>query len=61
MKKPRTINALYEELITADPNCALTKTALRRLVVTGKIPSTRIGVKYLVCLEDVAEFMEAVR
>lgn len=59
MKKPRTINALYEELIAADPNCGLTKTAIRRLVTTGRIPSTKIGQKYLVCLEDVEAFMEA--
>lgn len=52
MKKPRTINALYEELIAEDPNCAITKTALRRLVTTGAIPSTRVGTKYLVCKED---------
>ena len=58
MKKPRTINTLYE-LITADPNCALTKTALRRLIIAGTIPSTKIGQKYLVCLEDVEAFLEA--
>ena len=59
MKKPRTINTLYEVLITADPNCALTKTALRRLIIAGTIPSTKIGQKYLVCLEDVEAFLEA--
>jgi len=40
-----------------DPDTALTKTALRRFVVTGTIPSVKVGNKYLIALEDVEEFL----
>lgn len=59
MKHVRTIDKLHEELLSEDPGCALTKTALRRLVITGAIPSTRIGQKYLVSREAVEKYMEA--
>lgn len=47
----RGIDAAHAELLKADPACALTKTALRRLVVTGEIPSVRVGTKYLIDLD----------
>ena len=40
----------------ADPGTALTKTALRRLVTSGQIPSVRVGAKYLVDLNAINEF-----
>jgi len=54
----RTINeaaAYFQEL---DPGTALTKTAIRRLVTTGTIPSTRIGNKYLVDVDQVAIYLQ---
>lgn len=52
----RTIDAAHAELIAADPGCELTKTALRRLVITGRVPSVRIGEsrngKYLVDIDQ---------
>lgn len=59
MEKVRTIEQLHRELLADDPGCALTKTALRRLVITGSIPSTRVGAKYLVSREAVEKYMEA--
>lgn len=59
MKHYRTINQLHKELLENDPACALTKSALRRLVVAGTIPSTKIGQKYLISLEDVEEFIDS--
>ena len=60
MAQVRTIEQMHKDLIAADPSCALTKTALRRLVVTGVIPSLKIGQKYLISKEAVEKFMEAV-
>lgn len=59
--KIRTLDQLHRELLEDDPNCALTRTALRRLVVTGAIQSRKIGQKYLVTKEDVVTFMEGAR
>ena len=58
MAKPRTITELHRELLEEDPHCALTKSALRRLVVTGAIPSVRVGVKYLINRESVDRYLE---
>ncbi len=58
MAKARTINEMHKELMKEDPSCGLTKTALRRLVVTGAIPSVRVGVKYLVTRESVDRYLE---
>lgn len=59
--KIRTIDKLHEELMADDPGCALTRSALRRLVVTGVIPSTKIGQKYLVSREAVEKYMEVAK
>jgi hypothetical protein len=47
----RTIGEAHAELVKLDPSCCLTPTALRRKVVTGEIPSTRVGRKYLLDLD----------
>lgn len=57
----RTILEAHAYLMSADPETALTKTAFRRLVVTGEIPSVRIGSKYLVALESVEEYLSGER
>lgn len=61
MRQIRTIDQMHKDLLADDPHCALTKTALRRLVVTGVIQSTRVGQKYLVSREAVEAFMETSR
>ena len=61
MQHVRTIDALHKELMADDPGCALTKSALRRLVTTGKIPSTRVGQKYLVSREAVEKYIEVAK
>lgn len=54
---PRTISQLHAEMIASDPDCALTLSALRRLIRCGAIRSCRVGQKYLVTHEAVAEFL----
>jgi len=53
----RTISQLYKEVKRIDPDSALTPTALRRLVISGKIPSARAGKKYLVTVEALEAYM----
>lgn len=45
MKKIRTIQSAYEEIVKADPGTCITLSAIRRAVSTGEIPSRRIGAK----------------
>ncbi len=53
----RTIDQAAVWLQENDPETALTKTALRRLVVTGQLPSVRIGQKYLISLETLEDYL----
>lgn len=57
MPRMRTIDQAAAWLQENDPDCAFTKTALRRLVVTGQMPSVRIGQKYLIDLDVLTEFL----
>lgn len=52
----RTIDEAYGEILKSDPQTSITKTAFRRFVRTGKIPSVKIGRKTFVNLEAVARF-----
>lgn len=57
----RTIEQLYADVKRLDPDTALTKTALRRLVLSGDIPSRRAGQKYLVTMEALEAYMNGVQ
>ncbi len=57
MPRMRTIDQTFSWLQETDPETALTKTALRRIVTTGELPSVRIGSKYLVDLDVLADFL----
>lgn len=52
----RTIDEAYYTIKESDPNTALTKTGLRKLVVSGEIPSVRVGKKYLVAIENISKW-----
>lgn len=54
----RTIDQAAEWLQKADPDTAFTKTALRRMVVTGQLPSVRVGHKYLIDLGTLEVFLQ---
>ena len=53
----RTVDQAAAWLREQDPETALTKTALRRLVVTGQLPSVRVGLKYLISLETLEDYL----
>ena len=48
MPRMRTINEAARYVKATDPETALTETAIRRLLITGAVPSVRVGVKYLI-------------
>lgn len=57
MRRMRTISqaaAWFEEI---DSGTALTKTAIRRLVLTGVIPHVPVGNKRLIALEDLEAYL----
>ena len=51
----RTIGAAIRAIREADPGTALTERALRRLVISGAVPSVRVGTKYLINLDLLLE------
>lgn len=57
VRRMRTIDAAWKYVKELDPDTSLTKSALRRLIVSGTIPHTRIGTKYLVCLETLEAYL----
>lgn len=52
MARWRKIRDGYREIKSADPNTALSESAIRRMVQRGDIPSYRIGTHYLINLDD---------
>lgn len=57
MSRMRGIEEGFREIQANDPGTSLTKTALRRLVTTGEIPSVKIGTKYLFDLDVVERYL----
>ena len=53
----RTISETIEHLKKEDPGCSFTATALRRMIVSGEIPSTRIGIKYLIDIDRLENYL----
>lgn len=58
LPKMRTPHNAIKELQQADPKTELTERALRRLILTGEIPSVRIGNKYLVNMETLFDYLK---
>lgn len=54
--KMRTVDEVYDYILKCDPKTGITRTALKRLVKTGKIESVAVGRKTLVNLEAVERF-----
>ena len=52
MARWRKIREAYAEIKAADPNTALSESAIRRMVQRGDIPSYKIGTHYLINLDD---------
>lgn len=55
----RTIEQLAHYMKEQDTETALTKTAIRRLVITGALPSIKVGAKYLVAVENLEDYLQS--
>lgn len=53
----RTISEAAKWVKETDPHTALTPTAIRRLVISGELPSRRAGTKYLINLDTLELYM----
>lgn len=53
----RTIDNAYAEIKALDPSTDFTKRALRRMVATKEIPTTKIGNKNLINLDRLLEIL----
>ncbi len=56
-KRIRTVNTAFEEIKAKDPNSAITKTAIRRLLSNGTIPSINIGNKVIFNMDDLENIL----
>ena len=61
MLHTRTIREAAVWFKTQDPQTCLTETAIRTLVRSGKVPSVRVGKKYLVALEALEAYLAGTR
>jgi len=58
MTHVRTIKEAAAYFKAEDEGTCLTETAIRTLVRSGKIASTKVGKKYLVSLETLEDFLQ---
>ena len=54
MRAPRTAAEYYKQ---QDPNTAITEAFIRRLINNGDIPVVKNGVKQLVSIESIDEYL----
>ena len=53
----RTVNTAYAEIKAKDPQTAVTKNAIRTIVIAGKIPSLQFGNKVVFNLDDLEDYL----
>ncbi len=61
MQRIRTLSETYEHIKQMDAKTAITPNALRRMVVSGQIPYTKAGKKYLIDLDVLFEYLKGTR
>lgn len=54
----RTIQQCIDTLKEADKNTALTKNALRQMVLQGLLPSVKVGNKHLIAYENLEIYLK---
>lgn len=53
----RTIKEAYAEIKEADPKTAITQSYIRRLIVSGTVPSAMAGRRYLVNMDELEIYL----
>lgn len=61
MIRYRTIKGAVQELQTEDPSTEITEYLLRKLVISGEVPSLKTGKKYIVNVYELLDDIERAR
>ena len=61
MSRLRTLTDTYKYIKEMDADTAITPYALRRLVISGHIPSVKIGKKYLIDIDTLLGDLKTTR
>jgi hypothetical protein len=61
MAKIRTLAEAYTYIKEIDPETAITRNALRRMVVSGNVPCVKAGKKYLIDMDVLFEYLKGTR
>jgi hypothetical protein len=61
MPRIRTLAETYKCLKEMDTETAITKNALRRMVITGNVPCVKVGKKYLIDLDVLFEYLKGTK
>lgn len=59
LPRMRTLDECYRELKQIDPNTAVSKYFVRRLAVSGAIPTVKCGCKRLINLDGLIEYLQS--
>lgn len=59
MPRMRLLKQAHAEIVAADPDTALTKTALRRLVLSGVIPTVYSGRKRFINMDALLDYLDS--
>ncbi|PKM84574.1 MAG: hypothetical protein CVU86_06400 [Firmicutes bacterium HGW-Firmicutes-11] len=57
MLRMRKIQDAYEEIKAVDPNTAITRNYIRRLIISGTVPSIMAGRKHLVNMDALEAYL----
>lgn len=61
MSRLRTLTETYTYIKDSDAETAVTPNALRRMVVSGHIPSVKVGRKYLIDIDTLFDDLKTTR
>jgi hypothetical protein len=61
MARIRTLSEAYNYIKDMDPETAITRNALRRMVVSGNVPCVKAGKKYLIDMDVLFEYLKGTR
>lgn len=59
LPRMRTLDECYRELKELDPNTAVSKYFVRRLALSGAIPTVKCGCKRLINLDGLIEYLQS--
>jgi len=55
--KMRTLDMAYKDIKTADPNTSLSKYSLRQILMSGEVPTVRVGRLRLVNMDTLQVYL----